>query len=142
MADRGVLEAAIQRWLSDRDSDVVYAEEVEGRWAVRMRQTVRDATTVWWESGDYTISAEAYVLPAPPEPRPDAYRLALTRNHRCWRAYFALDNEGAFVIRGRLPRSTTNFGELDQLLGEVYQLVETSFRPLVRLAFGSREKTL
>jgi hypothetical protein len=134
-----VLEAAIQRWLNDPESDVVYAEEVEGRWAVRMRQSVRDATTVWWEAGDYTISAEAYVLPGPAVD-PAAYRLVLARNYGTWRAHFALDHEGAFVIRGRVDAGA-GFEELDMLLGEVYALVETTFRPLVRLAFPAREKT-
>lgn len=142
MPDPEPLEAAIERWLADPDGDVVYAEEVDGRWAVRMRQTVRDATTVWWEVGDYTISAEAYVLPAPPGGRPDPYRLALRRNHPAWLAHFALDAEGAFVIRGRVARPDATFAELDRLLGEIYQLVESTFRPLVSLSFGSREKTL
>lgn len=134
------LEDAIQRWLTDPDSDVTYAEKVENRWAVRMRQSVRDATTVWWEVGDYTISAEAYVLPAPPSEATDAYRLVLSRNWSTWQAHFALDAEGAFVIRGRLGRDAS-FEDLDRLLGEIYQLVELTFRPLVTRAFGRREKT-
>jgi len=134
------LRDAIDRWLADPESDVVYAEEVEGRWAVRMRQGVRDATTVWWEPGDYTIAAEAYVLPAPPEPVPAAHQLVLARNHSTWRAAFAVDREGAFVIRGRVP-ADSSFEELDGLLGEIYSLVESTFRPLVALVFGRREKT-
>lgn len=140
MADTSPLRAAIDTWLADPDGDVVYAEELEGKWAVRMRQTVRDATTVWWEEGSYTISAEAYVLPAPPGDASDAYRLALRRNHSSWRVHFALDAEGAFVLRGRVG-SDASFHALDQMLGEIYQLVEISFRPLVSLAFGRREKT-
>lgn len=139
MTERSVLEAAIERWLADPDGDVVYAEEVEGRWAVRMQQTVRDATTVWWDEGAYTIAAEAYVLPAPPGEAPEAYRLALVRNHPTWRTHFALDGEGAFVLRGRVA-SDASFEDLDQLLGEIYQMVEITFRPLVSLTFGRREK--
>ena len=138
--DRSVLEAAITRWLDDPESDVVYAEKVEGRWAVRMRQTVRDATTVWWEVGDYTITAEAYVLPAPENPVAEAYRLALSRTFDTYRARFALDGEGAFVVRGRVDVSAS-FEEFDSLLGEIYLLVETTFRPLVAAVFGKREKT-
>lgn len=139
MAEQSSLEAAIDRWLSDPDGDVVYAEEVEGRWAVRMQQRVRDATTVWWDEGAYTIAAEAYVLPAPPGGAADAYRLALIRNHPTWRAHFALDAEGALVLRGRVAAAAT-FEDLDQLLGEIYQMVEITFRPLVSLTFGRREK--
>lgn len=141
MDDPVSVEAAIERWLADPESDVVYAEELEGRWAVRMTQSVRDATTVWWQEGDYTISAEAYVLPAPPGEAAPAYRLALARNYASWRAHFALDREGAVVIRGRVGRHAASFEALDQMLGEIYQMVEVSFRPLVALAFGQREKS-
>lgn len=135
-----MLAAAIERWLADEESDVVYAERVDGRWAVRMVQTVRDATTVWWDVGTYTIAAEAYVLPAPPEEVPALYRLALSRNLTTWRAHFAIDHEGAVVIRSRIDRPTADFDTLDMMLGEIYQLVESSFRPMVRVAFGGREK--
>ena len=56
-------------WVADPDSDVVYAEKVEGRLAVRMRQQVREATTVWFWVGDRSLIAEAYVIPAPAERR-------------------------------------------------------------------------
>ena len=131
--------AAIETWLADEESDVVYAEQVEGRWAVRMTQSVRDATTVWWTAGDYTIAAEAYVMPAPPGDVEAAYRLGLRRNLESWRCHFAVDSEGAFVIRGRVA-SSADFDELDGLLGEIYQMVEMTFRPLVALGFGAREK--
>ncbi len=136
-----LLEIAIEKWLADEDSDVTYAELVEGTWAVRMHQTVRDATTVWWTVGDYSIAAEAYVLPAPENDPAAVYRLALVRNSSAWRAHFALDGEGALVIRGLIPRHSATFSDLDLLLGEIYQMIELTFRPLVRLGFGPREKS-
>lgn len=140
MSDASPLETAIDRWLADPEGDVTYAELVDGRWAVRMSQTVRDATTVWWEVGDYSISAEAYVLPAPEGDPAPAHRLALARNWAAWRAFFAVDPEGAIVLRGRLPVETATFDDLDLLLGEIYLAIESTFRPLVRLAFPAREK--
>lgn len=139
MPDWSVLEPAIRAWLADPESDVEYAELVEDRWAVRMKQTVRDATTVWWKAGTYTIWAEAYVLPAPPGDAAGVHRLALHRNLDSWRCHFALDAEEAVVIRGRVA-ANASFEELDALLGEIYLMVEMSFRPLVRLGFGGREK--
>ncbi len=89
-------------WVADPDSDVVYAEKVEGRLAVRMRQQVREATTVWFWVGDRSLIAEAYVIPAPASAEA-AYRQALVRNGRSFRVNFALDHEGALVLRARMP---------------------------------------
>ena len=130
-----VLAQTIAAWVADPHGDVEYAERVEGRWAVRMRQGVRSATTVWWTVGDRTVSAEAYVLPAPPAGQAEVYRLCLLRNHRMWRCHFSLDREGAVVLTGRLQVEEVTARSLDLLLGEIYEAVELSFRPLVTMAF-------
>lgn len=135
-AGRELLASVIEAWVADPEGDVVYAEEVEGRWAVRMTQTVRDATTVWWDVGERSIRAEAYVLPAPEAGREEVYRLCLVRNAETWRTRLALDREGAVVIRGRISLEEVTAERLDLLLAEIYSLVETTFRPLARLAFG------
>lgn len=131
----GILVQAISAWVADPESDVEYAEQVDGRWAVRMRQGVRSATTVWWTVGDRSITAEAYVLPAPPANQAEVYRLCLLRNHRLWRCHFSLDREGAVVLTGRLELAEVDLHSLDLLLGEIYEAVELSFRPLVMMAF-------
>ena len=130
-----VLAQTIAAWVTDPHSDVEYAEQVEDRWAVRMRQGVRSATTVWWTVGDRTVRAEAYVLPAPPANQAEVYRLCLLRNHRMWQCHFSLDREGAVVLTGRLKVEEVTPQSLDLLLGEIYEAVEISFRPLVMMAF-------
>ena len=135
------LARAIERWLADPESDVGYAEFLDGRWAVRMSQTVRDATTVWWTEGEKTLRAEAYVLPAPPARLDAVYRLCLKRNADRHRAWFALDSEDAVVIRARVPNGEVDAHVLDAVLGEIYLLVETTFPQLAKLAF-EREKTV
>lgn len=137
---RATLSRRITAWVDDEDSSVEYAEEVEGRWAVRMRQEVRDATTVWFDVGERSLTYEAYVLPVPPGST-EAYRQALYRNGRGWRAFFALDDEGALVIRGRLADAVVTHDELDLVLGEIYEMVEVAFRGLVRSAYPPREKS-
>ena len=133
-----LLEEVVDSWVSDPDSDVVYAEKVEGRMAVRMRQQVREATTVWFWVGDRSLIAEAYVIPAPADAEP-AYRQALVRNGRGFRVHFALDHEGALILRARIPLERVNATELSYLLAEIYQTVEVSFRSLVGLV-SQREK--
>ncbi|MGA7226946.1 MAG: YbjN domain-containing protein [Acidimicrobiia bacterium] len=135
-----MLEQTIARWLEDPGSSVEYAEEVEGRWAVRMRQETRDATTVWFTIGERSLEYEAYVLPMPEAPAGPATQ-ALTRNARSWRAFFALDREGGLVLRGRVPASWVTPLELDFALGEIYETIEVSFRPLLRSLMQSRENS-
>lgn len=139
-AMRDVLEARIAAWIEDPESAVEYAEEVEGRWAVRMRQEVRDATTVWFDVGERSIWFEAYVMPAPASPE-EVHRLALMRNARAWRTFFALDDEEAVILRGRIAEDRIDSEELDRALGEVYEMIEMSFRQMIRLGFPSREKS-
>ena len=99
---------------------MVHVEQVSGsasgdepgmrRWAVRMRQTVRDATTVWWEIGQRSLRCEAYVLPAPESDPSEVHRQCLVRNATAWRIHFAVDREGAVVLRGRLPLERVTAG--------------------------------
>lgn len=137
---RTILVETIDWWLGDPDSSVEYAEELEGRWAVRMRQQARDATTVWFTPQDRSLSFEAYVMPLP-EAATAAYRQALVRNGRSWRAFFALDREDGLVIRGRLSADRVTREELDRVLGEIYEMVEVSFRPLLRVTYEKRENS-
>lgn len=137
---REVLEERIRLWLEDEEGSVEYAEEVEGRWAVRMRQETRDATTVWFDVGERSLEFEAYVLPEPRVPA-EVHRQALKRNERGWRCFFALDEENAVVLRGRLAAESVTIQELDKVLGEIYETIELAFRPMVRAGFPSREKS-
>ena len=137
---RSVLEERIRLWLEDPESSVEYAEELEGRWAVRMKQVARDATTVWFDIGERSLTFEAYFMPAPEDPA-EVHRQALVRNNGTWRVFFAVDKEGAIVLRGRLAEAQVTLEELDLVLGEVYEMVELAFRAMIRVAFPSREKS-
>jgi hypothetical protein len=105
-----------------------------------MRQETRDATTVWFDVGERSLWYEAYLMPAPAAPA-ETHRQALARNSRAWRCFFAIDEEGAIVLRGRLAASHVTLDELDRALGEVYETVEVAFRPMIRAGFPDREKS-
>ena len=123
-------------WVDDPDSDVVAAELVEGRWAVRMAQQTRDFTTVWVTPGDLTVSFEVYVLPAPPRRVEEVYRQLLFRNHRAWRVHFAIDQDGEIYLFGRVDVAQADEETLQYVFAEIYGLVDLSFRPLIRAGFG------
>ena len=127
-------------WLDDPESSVEYAEELEGRWAVRMRQQVRDATTVWFTPLQRSLEYEAYVIPVPGEAS-EVMRQALVRNQRGWRSFFAIDAEGDLLLRGRVAADQVTLVELDRVLGEIYETIELSFRAMVTAIAASRENS-
>lgn len=128
-----------EAWAADPDSAVVWAGDHEGRRGVRMRQTVRDMTTVWFDTGARTVTIEAYVLPHPPRGAEEVYRQALRRNATMRRMAFALDRHGDVVLVGKIPIDALSEHEMELCLGEVYSSVEVSFRAFVAAGFG-REK--
>lgn len=136
-----LVSAVTEGWVDDPDGDVVWSGDFEGRRGVRMRQSVRDYTTVWFEVGQRTVRVEAYVLPSPPRHREEVFRQCLTRNAGTRRMHFALDGNGDLVIVGRIPLDEVTAEELELVLGEVYGLVEVAFPSLVRAAFGRENKT-
>ena len=123
-------------WVDDPDSDVVAAELVERRWAVRMAQQTRDFTTVWVTPGDRTVSFEVYVLPAPPRRVEEVYRQLLFRNHRSWRVHFAIDRDGEIYLFGRVDVAQATEETLQYVFAEIYELVDLSFRSLIRAGFS------
>jgi hypothetical protein len=138
---RRLLEDTTARWIDDPASDVVWGGEFEGRWGVRMRQQVRDFTTVWFDVGDRTLGYEARVIGPPPHDREEVFRQCLVRNQRGWRVHFTLDAEGGVSLRGRAPLDSIDADELDAILGAVYETVESSFRALIGAGFtAEREK--
>ncbi len=125
-----------ETWVEDPESDVVAAELVEERWAVRMAQQTRDFTTVWVTPGDLTVAFEAYVLPAPRHRVGEVHRQILFRNQRSWRVHFAIDRDGAIYLFGRVDVDQATEETFQYVFAEIYELVDLSFRPLVRTGFG------
>ncbi len=130
-----------RKWLADPGSAVVWAGPHEGKWGIRLRQDAREATTIWFSIGDRTVGYEAYLLPKPLHRREEVYRQCLARNHRSWPAAISVDERGDLIIRGRIPQSDLSHHRIDEAVGAVFELVELSFRSLVRAGFAPREKS-
>jgi uncharacterized protein YjfI (DUF2170 family) len=138
-----VLAETVKAWLADPENDVVYSEEVDGYLVIRMRQTVRDFTSVWFLVGERSIQIEAYVLPAPDDDHSAVFRQCLVRNRKAWRVHFMVGQDGGLVLHGRLANEVVNSSELSLLLAEIYDAVEVGFRPLIRAGWPTepgREK--
>ena len=142
-AELAALDERITGWLARllEDNPVVVAVERDAdqrRWYVRMRGEERDHVAVWLTLGDYTLTSETYVVPAPEEPPAPLYELVLRANRGLYGMAFAIGPEDAVYLVGRTPLACVDEAELDRLVGSAYAYVERWFRPAMRLAFGPR----
>ena len=68
----------------------------------------------------------------------ELYRYLLRRNHTMYGARFSIGPDGDIYLIGRLALEHLTVTELDRIIGELYELVETWFQPVVGIAFGRR----
>ena len=136
---RALIARMTAAWVDD-DTSAVWSGEHDGRLGVRLEQQARDATTIWFDVGERTLLAEAYLLPSPRHAPAEVYRLALRRNQRSWPAYIAMDADGDLYVRSRLTLDALTPRAIDEAVAAIYEVVELSFRPMVRAGFASREK--
>lgn len=139
--------AAVESWLDDqlRDNPVVVAVERDAdpdllRWYVRMHGEERDYIAIWLTVGDYTLSYQSYVMPAPEEHPGALYEYLLRQNTRTNGMAFEIGAEDAVYLRGQLPLHAVDGDELDRIAGSIYAYVERWFRPAMRIGFASRFK--
>jgi hypothetical protein len=105
------------------------------RWYVRFGCDGRDATTIYFDLHQRTLRYEVYFLPDPPGNHLDLYRFLLQRNHTMYGARFSIGPDGDVYLTGRVALEHLTTDELDRIIGVLYELVETWFQPIVRLAF-------
>jgi hypothetical protein len=108
------------------------------RWYVRFECEGRDATTIYFDLRERTLRYEVYFLPDPPANHLELYRYLLRRNHTMYGARFSIGPDGDIYLIGRVALEHLSVTELDRLIGELYELVETWFQPVVRIAYGRR----
>ncbi len=140
-----VIEAAIDRFLAGEQAGNPVVDAVDRdpdgprSWFVRVRGEEKDVFTVRFRLDQRTLSYETYVMPAPEENQAEFFAHLLRRNRRLYGAAFAIGAEDAIFLQGQLDnRQVLVDGELDRVLGSLYQWVEQFFRPALRIGFASK----
>lgn len=138
------LAAVIDRWLAVQaeDNPVVLAvdRDVDGprSWFVRLKGEEKDVSTVRFWLRQRTLVYETYFMPAPEENQAELYEQLLRRNAKLFGASFSIGDEDALYLRGQLDHDLIAAGELDRVLGSLYQWVEQYFRSALRIGFASK----
>ncbi|KAA0110746.1 YbjN domain-containing protein [Mycolicibacterium sp. P1-5] len=87
--------------------------------------------------GEHSVRVEAFVCRQPDENHEGVYRFLLKRNRRLYGVAYTLDNVGDIYLIGRMALESVNPEELDRVLGQVLEAVDTDFNTLLELGFKS-----
>lgn len=136
------LEQRIDSWAQAalKASDYILAvergETQERRWYIRLKGEEKEVFSVWFTLGQRTLRYETFFIPAPQHLPAELYQFLMRRNLKLYGVCFAVGEEDAVFLAGRLPVEQVTEAELDRVLGTIWEETERSFRTALRLAFG------
>jgi hypothetical protein len=87
--------------------------------------------------GEHSVRVEAFVCRKPDENNEGVYRFLLKRNRRLYGVAYTLDNVGDIYLIGRMALHSVTADEIDRVLGQVLEAVDTDFNTLLELGFRS-----
>src|SRR5271154_6190356 len=87
--------------------------------------------------GEHSVRIEAFVCRQPDENHEGVYRFLLKRNRRLYGVAYTLDNVGDIYLVGRMALASVDAAEIDRVLGQVLEAVDTDFNTLLELGFRS-----
>ena len=90
--------------------------------------------------GEHSVRVEAFVCRKPDENFEGVYRFLLKRNRRLYGVAYTLDNVGDIYLVGRMSLESVNADEIDRVLGQVLEAVDTDFNTLLELGFSTSIK--
>ena len=135
VGDSGDLAEVVRQALDD--AELKYENPEPGRFLVTLPGEHKLATMCWLIVGTHAFQVEAFVMRKPDESAEEIYRMLMQRNQRTFAVAWSLDKLGDIYLSGRLPLSTVNAADLDQILGEVLASSDDTFDALVEMGFES-----
>lgn len=87
--------------------------------------------------GEHSVRVEAFVCRKPDEDFESVYRFLLKRNNRLYGVAYTLDNVGDIYLVGRMALELVTADEIDRILGQVLEAVDSDFNTLLELGFRS-----
>ncbi|MGD9618889.1 MAG: YbjN domain-containing protein [Mycolicibacterium sp.] len=85
--------------------------------------------------GEHSVRVEAFVCRKPDENQVGVYRFLLRRNRRLYGVAYTLDNTGDIYLVGRMALASVTADEIDRILGQVLEAVDSDFNTLLELGF-------
>jgi hypothetical protein len=130
----------IEDTLAEHDLEyTVYQGERDGRpgIVVALPGERRLKTNTILRVGDHSVRVEAFVCRRPDENAEGVYRFILRRNRKLYGVAYTLDNVGDIYLVGRMALHAVTPDEVDRILGQVLEAVDSDFNTLLELGFRS-----
>ena len=138
------MSSTVQRVIEDalRASELTYAEHpgVHGGLpglVVELPGERKLKTNTILSIGEHSVRVEAFVCRQPDENHEGVYRFLLKRNRRLYGVAYTLDNVGDIYLVGRMSLAAVDADEIDRVLGQVLEAVDSDFNTLLELGFRS-----
>jgi hypothetical protein len=87
--------------------------------------------------GEHSVRVEAFVCRRPDENFETVYKFLLKRNRRLYGVAYTLDNLGDIYLVGWMANNSVDADEIDRVLGQVLEAVDSDFNTLLELGFRS-----
>ena len=128
----------IERTLKDNDLEYAFHEGAAGGLpglVVALPGERRLKTNTILSIGEHSVRVEAFVCRRPDENHEGVYRFLLKRNRRLYGVAYTLDNVGDIYLVGRMALASVSPEEVDRVLGQVLEAVDSDFNTLLELGF-------
>jgi hypothetical protein len=126
------VETTIEAALAERE--LTYSRHAGGL-IVELPGERKLKTNTMLTIGEHSVRVEAFVCRKPDENHEGVYRFLLKRNRRLYGVAYTLDNIGDVYLVGQIAREAVTAEELDRVLGQVLEAVESDFNTLLELGF-------
>lgn len=127
----------IDRFLLEQSRDLKLIGRAENTWDVLVPSYWKETIAVSLSLHDTHLRGDAFFLRAPEEDRGAAYQLLLRRNERAHVWKFAVNDVGDVSLVCELPIGAIDEDGLDRLLGTLITLVDQTYVPYMKIAFGT-----
>lgn len=134
------VRALIEETLTEQGLNFTAYEAVQGGlpgFVVELPGERKLITNTLLTVGDHSVRVEAFVCRRPDENNEGVYRFLLERNRRIYGVAYTLDNIGDIYLVGRMALDIVNAAEIDRVLGQVVDAVNSDFNTLLELGFAS-----
>jgi hypothetical protein len=119
------------------DLDVPFEEPTPGTFVAVLPGDQKLRTTVSLVVGPHSLTANAFVARRPDENTEGVYRWLLQQNAKHPGVAFGVDPLGDVYVVGQLPLDAVTGDAVDQLLGRILGVADSSFNTLLELGFAS-----